>query len=386
MSSSEAPSASPITPRENCEICQGLPSSSSYDVFHDNASYKADFSRLESFEDVLEARALGGLKRCPICHTFYLETGESDPHHFMSYEMSISRIEDGEAVNMLATMMAARDYKPFDVDKAKLWMGTHDVDSHVAELNCKLDTAEATEAATSLAEIYFRQKEWGELEALLRHENSDVRGGALDTLEGSVDRTSPEVIKAVVTLLEDQAHSRKAHDVFNCTSFEKVSPLITTFADCLDHKNAKVRAMAVDSINHHLEADSGYYIGEDGKGTYGPPKHPKLDAKIAKKLSSCLPQLISHLIKPRSAPWGKIDANPRSEEVRGALRKMTTGIGASRILNAMIHKDAASKASVRKALEAVGPNLQKIYTSMDIVDLDSDVYYLATEVTPRTEF
>ena len=101
---------------QSCEKCSKQPSGDSYDVFQEDG-YKADYSHLErpadSTEQLIEMLLELKLRRCPICHTFYLETSESDPHHFMSFEHSISRISDEEALQELSSI---------DTNKAKEWL------------------------------------------------------------------------------------------------------------------------------------------------------------------------------------------------------------------------------------------------------------------------
>ena len=85
MTSTDNPSATNAGRWQSCEMCSKQPSGDSYDVFQGDG-YKADYSHLESPADSIEQRIDMLLKlnlhRCPICHTFYLESGESDPHHF----------------------------------------------------------------------------------------------------------------------------------------------------------------------------------------------------------------------------------------------------------------------------------------------------------------
>lgn len=367
------------TPRKpawaKCEICRDVPS---YDVieYFVNESFPAAVYRLEE---------LGNLRRCPLCSTFYLMKHGSDTHHFMSAETTITRISKKKAFDMLAPMLAQSNRRNFDADKAKLWMGDHDVDSHVSELVSKLKTADAAENAATLAKVYFQGKDWGKLEALLRHKKSSVRGGALGAAESWLGDTPAKIIDAAVALLEDKTHARSAHEAFNRPGYNSVSPSFMALVDCLEHNKVKVRALAVDSIIHLLEPDSGYYIGKDGVGTYGPRKHPKLGKKITKALFSRLPLLVAHIVKPRPAPWVDIDAYPRSYNARELPKKLTTGIGASKILNAMIISGKANKARVGQAFETARPQLQKMLSGHKAGDLDADVYLFLYEVMREGE-
>lgn len=109
---------------KDCEICRDLPEGDWYDGFS-SGKISAGFSRLEKldmerfrekivrYKNFEERLTIIGLRRCPLCHTFYLETGENDTQHYASYLMSIDRIEDDEAFRELS----ARRSK-----KAKEWL------------------------------------------------------------------------------------------------------------------------------------------------------------------------------------------------------------------------------------------------------------------------
>jgi hypothetical protein len=107
MASSAKPSAAKASGWQSCEFCSKQPAGDSYDVFQDNG-YKADYSHLErpadSREQLLEMLLDLNLHRCPVCHTYYLSSSESDPHHYMSYTHSIGRVSDEVALHELASI------------------------------------------------------------------------------------------------------------------------------------------------------------------------------------------------------------------------------------------------------------------------------------------
>lgn len=107
MASSGKPSAAKASGWQSCEFCSKQPAGDSYDVFQDDG-YEADYSHLErpadSREQLIEMLTELKLHRCPVCHTYYLSSSESDPHHYMSYTHSIGRISDKEALRELASI------------------------------------------------------------------------------------------------------------------------------------------------------------------------------------------------------------------------------------------------------------------------------------------
>ncbi len=107
MASTGKPSAAKASGWQSCELCSKQPAGDSYDVFRDD-DYEADYSHLEKPVDnrkqLLEMLRDLDLDRCPICHTYYLSSSESDPHHYMSYTQSIARISDEEALRELAAI------------------------------------------------------------------------------------------------------------------------------------------------------------------------------------------------------------------------------------------------------------------------------------------
>jgi len=92
MASTGKPSAAKASGWQSCEFCSKQPAGDSYDVFQDEG-YEADYSHLEtpadSREQLLEMLTKLKLHRCPVCHTYYLSSSESDPHHYMSYTHSM---------------------------------------------------------------------------------------------------------------------------------------------------------------------------------------------------------------------------------------------------------------------------------------------------------
>ncbi len=343
--------ASKVTSRSKCEICRDILS-----------GYTVDDLRGESFPDaVYRLERLGGLRRCPLCFTFYLMESGSDTHHYMSAETSITRISHDKALGMLSTLLASGDQPRKEADKAKRWMGKHDVDSHVSELDSKLESEKAAEAAATLADICLQRTDWNKLEGLLRHGNSAVRGGALGALDLGHERTPAAIIDAVVALLGDKAHARAAHTKFiDAAGFGKVVGLMTTLVECLDNNDAKIRALAVDTILLHLEPDTGYYIDDDGKGSYRDPRHPKFGAKVATALYPLLPLLARHLVKPRPAPWVGVESYPRSYNAKNSPKELNTKIAAAEVLWTLCHHNKTSKARVLKALDTVAPRLGKL--------------------------
>lgn len=357
--------ASKVTSRANCKICRDVPSFHIVDDVRGERFPPAVY-RLEECEEIL---------RCPLCSTFYLMETESAPDHYLAVTTTLTRISDEVALGELATMLATCDHRFIKAATAKRWMVEFDVDGRVAKLVTKLKTARAAKAAATLAEIYFALKDWDDLEALLRHDSSAARGGALGAIESRLEDTAPGVIDAVLALLADNTHAHVAHGAFNHLGNRlgsiKVSPLIITLVECLDDGNARVRALVVDSILHHLEPVSGYYN----------PRHPKLNAKDAKTLFEWLPILVGHIVKPRPAHWLDIEASALSEKARERPRKLTTGVGASQILSTMINRGKKGKASVRQAFEAARPELRRMLSRYKVGDLDADVHDLAREVT-----
>ena len=81
----------------DCEICRNIPSYQYIDLVA-GESFPPVADRLEPRGDA----RLPGLRRCPLCHTFYLVDDESDTHHFISAERSLVRIDGTRALRELA--------------------------------------------------------------------------------------------------------------------------------------------------------------------------------------------------------------------------------------------------------------------------------------------
>lgn len=346
MKKRATPSAPEAPAWEECEICRDVPAERF--VYHDSDDkFPPAVYRLEEFEKYQRH----GLLRCPLCLTFYLKETESDPHHFMGLEDErITRIDNLTALRMLASM---------DSKKAGRWMTELDADARIPELVKMLETDGSAEAAATLAKIYQQRGEWDDFEALLRHRDSTVRGAALAALTPSLERAPPGIIDAFVTLLGDKANALAAHKAFTCGAWwgkDQVSPLIITLVECLENDKAEVRAFAVDLIFDHLAG------ARPVPPTYEPGKPPKL-GKAAKTLSSQLPLLVRHIVKPLPARWPDIAGNPGSDMAREFPKKLNTGIGALRVLEALIDESKAGEARVRKALSTARPQLLKIFSS-----------------------
>lgn len=70
-----------------------------------------------------------------------------------------------------------------------------------------------------------------------------------------------------------------------------------------------------------------------------------------------------------------------SKKARTFPKDLTTGIAAPQVLNALINRKKTSKDRVRKAFEAARLQLQKMLSNADPVQLNVDVYMLASEVS-----
>jgi hypothetical protein len=349
--------STPYTPEapawEECEICRDVPGGS--------------VGRLEGFEKY----QYEGLMRCPLCFTFYLLEMESDPHGFMGEaDETITRIDTLAALRMLASM---------DPKKAKQWMAELNADARIPELVTMLKKDNSAEAAATLARIYQQRGEWDNFEALLRHRVSIIRGAALAELTPALENTPPGIIDAFVSLLGDKDNGPAAHEALTCRAWwdrDQVSPLIVTLVECLEHDNAEVRAFAVDSIFAHLSGSTPL------PPSFEPGKPPKL-GKAAKVLTSKLPRLVRHIVEPLPAPWPEFAADPSSDMAREFPKKLNAGIGALRILEALITESKASEARVRKALSKAWPQLLKIYSDDDVnyrFRLTEEVPILGNEV------
>ncbi len=77
---SKGPPAPSYVARSDCPICSNLPSA-------------------ETFDEMAGGGAPSGLQksgdrwRCPHCGSTYMVESESDPHHFMSAETTVTRIK-----------------------------------------------------------------------------------------------------------------------------------------------------------------------------------------------------------------------------------------------------------------------------------------------------
>ncbi len=99
---------------KGCRICRSLPIKDSYDVFNHPSSYSADFSALEKLDEYgFDEQGARQPLRCPLCFTHYLETGKSDPDHYLAYDLIITRISDEQARQELAAMKG---------EMAKAWL------------------------------------------------------------------------------------------------------------------------------------------------------------------------------------------------------------------------------------------------------------------------
>jgi hypothetical protein len=362
-----ATSKTPASPkRADCEICRELNDVHSIDDFTDQSFPQAAY-RLEE---------CGRLRRCPLCHRFYLMTSESDPHHYMSSESWLRRINKTAALRELSNMPAK---------KAKRWLGALNVDAQTSKLIKKIETDAADEAAATMAAVYVQRKSWGKLEALLRHKKSIVRIAAIDAVERSLARKPARIINAVASLLADKDCARAAHAAFSETEYgTKVSPLIITLIDCFDHDDAKVRALAVDLVIHHLDLGSGYYIDKTGSGSYRTPPPFKF-GKATEEICARLPRLVEHILKPRPARWVDIPSYPRSSRARDFPDELNTRVGVSEVLGTLINQGKASKARVREALLVISPQLRKKFSKGESMDLDSEVYLFARDVLREEE-
>jgi hypothetical protein len=220
-----------------------------------------------------------------------------------------------------------------------------------------------------LAKFYLQQREWDALEGLLRHRTSAVRKDALDALHFSLASTTPGIIAAAAALLADTDVVYDARDAFAHRQMESVSPLVVPLVECLDNDNAKVRALAVDSILHHLEAVVGDDIGGDGKDSKREPSAPAL-GKAAKELTKRLPLLVRHIVKPRSAPWDGDKFFPNSRRLRDDSKKLTTRLAAAAALAVLMQQSKASKNRVREALEGERRHVQDILSCDDEAGLE----------------
>ncbi len=140
MKTPSTPSTREESAGAECEVCRVV-NSSSIDVFRDD-KFPPEVYRL---------KRVYKLGCCPLCGTFYLKVSESDPHHYMSVEVSFKRISDEAAFGELVSM------RPGDVGawrkNVKQWLDEKfDTDARVRALTRKL-TAEKT--AETLANIYL---------------------------------------------------------------------------------------------------------------------------------------------------------------------------------------------------------------------------------------
>ncbi len=361
MASSGKPSSATRRARRDCEICKDLKDAHSIDDLSDE-SFPAAAYRLEE---------CGSLRRCPLCHRFYLLTSESDPHHYMSSESSLRPINKTQALRELANMSPKR---------AKRWMNALDADAEAAELIKKINSDKAAEAAATMAALHVQRKKWGEFRALLRHKNPAVRNAAIEAVERSLEKAPAKVIDAVAGLLADEDCLRAGHAAFSETVYgTKISPLITTLVECFDHDDAKVRALAVDLVIHHLDLGSGYYIDDTGSGSYRTPPPFKF-GKSTEAICASLPGLVEHILEPRPARWADIPSYPRSSRARDFPDELNTRIGASEVLRTLINQGKSSKARVRDALAARRPQLLEMLRQDKATGLDSEVYLFLSEV------
>lgn len=347
MTSLKKPSA------KTCKICKELPSGSSYDVLQGPSDYKADFSRLEGFDMEKEEGAASGLMRCPLCHTFYLEKGESDPHHYMSYEMSISRITEKAALRKLTSRTSKR---------ARQWLEDLNLEARIPELVAELKSNQPGGAAATLADLYMARGQWKNVEALLSHRKDAVNNAALAALTTSLDEMPTDIIDAVFNLAGKKSCAAGAHRIFTSGAWwgqEEVSPLITTLLEHLDNPKAGVRALLVDAILAHLATPEGK------PPEYEPGKPPKLSAKLTKELIEQLPLLVRHASEPLPAGWVEIGNPPVSVMATDFPQELTTGFAALKVFEALIDHNKTSKAKARKALKEVWPNLIEMLSKDD---------------------
>jgi len=82
MKKRRTPPTRNLCTREECEICRNLSSYLTIDQAR-SGTLPPGFDRLHGS---------GDRRRCPLCGTPYLVETESDPHHFMSAETSITRL------------------------------------------------------------------------------------------------------------------------------------------------------------------------------------------------------------------------------------------------------------------------------------------------------
>ncbi len=345
---------------QTCEICKHL----------EDALVIDNIAGEEFPPAVYRLEQCGGVRRCPLCHGYYLMTHESDPHHYMSSETRLRRID---------TTTALRELAKLPRKKAKPWLDALDVDAETAKLVKKIESEAADEAAATMAAVYAQRQSWGELQALLRHKSSSVRKAAIGAVAGSLASKPARIVDAVAALLADNDCARAAAEAFSSTGGTKVSPLITTLIDCFDHDDAKVRAMAVDLVIHHLDLGSGYYIDETGSGSYRTPPPFKL-GKSTQAICAGLPRLVEHILKPRPARWADIPSHPRSSRARDFPHELNTRIGASEVLRTLIDQGKSSKARVREALAAQSAQLRKMFSQAESMDLGSEVYLFASDV------
>lgn len=353
MKKPRTPSTAKVHARKDCEICRKVPGK--------------NVGRLETLAEV----QYEGLMRCPLCFTYYHFKMEADPHSFMG--------EADEIITRIGTPAVLRNLASIDSTKARQWMAELDADARIPEFVKMLKTGNAAEAAATLATIYQQRGEWDKYEALLRHRDSTIRGAALAELTPALENAPAGIIDAFVSLLGDKDNGPGAHEALTCRAWwdrDQVSPLISTLAGCLEHDNAQTRAFAVDSIFAHLTGSTPL------PPTFKPGKPPKL-GKAAKALTSKLPRLVRHIAEPLPAPWPDFAADPSSDMAREFPKKLNSGIGALRILEALITESKASETRVRKALTKAWPQLLKIFSDDDVnyrFRLTEEVPILGNEV------
>lgn len=347
--------------RRDCEICKNLKDVHSIDDLSDE-TFPAAAYRLEE---------CGRLRRCPLCHRFYLLTSESDPHHYMSSESSLRRINKAKALRELANMSPKR---------AKPWMDALDADAEASKLIKEINSDKAAEAAATVAALHVQRKNWGAFGGLLRHKTAAVRNAAIDAVAGSLARKPARIIDAVASLLADKDCASAAAEAFSATEYgTKVSPLATTLIGCFDHDDAKVRAIAVDLVIHHLDLGSGYYIDDTGSGSYRTPPPFKF-GKCTEEICAGLPGLVEHILEPRPARWVDIPSYPRSTRARDFPDELNTRIGASEVLRTLIGQGKSSKARVRDALAARRAQLLEMLRQDKATGLGSETYLFVSEV------
>jgi hypothetical protein len=348
-------------PEQSCEICRELEDA----VVIDNIA-------AETFPPVVDRlEKCGGVRRCPLCHGYYLMTHESDPHHYMSSETWLRRIDETEALGVLARMPAKQ---------AKPWLNALDADARTAELVKAIEADASAEAAATVAAVYVQRQCWDELEALLRHKSSDVRNAAIGELERPLADNPASIIDAVTGLLADQDCARAAHDAFSQATGTPVSPVVTTLVDCFDHEDSKVRAMAVDSVIHHLDLGSGYYIDETGSGNYRTPL-PFTFGEATTEMCARLPRLVEHILEPRPARWLDMASYPRSTKARDHPNELNTAVGASEVIRTLINQDEPTKALVRETLAGQRPQLRKMLSEgKTTMTLGAGLYLFVREV------